>query len=53
MSDLWPDIEPDNDSSDYGSIDGVMKDQENPDDQKQEEVVSFPCRNSMSLTRGD
>ena len=32
VSALWPDIEPDSDSSYYGSSNKVSKDQENPDD---------------------
>ena len=36
VSDLWPDIKPDSDSSDDGSSDEVSKYQDNPDDQEQE-----------------
>ena len=33
MSGLWPDIDPDIESIDYGSIDEVSKDKEKLDDQ--------------------
>ena len=53
VSDLWPDIDPDSDSSDDGSSDTVRKYQENPDDKEKEEVISVPCRNLRRLIRGD
>ena len=53
MSDLWLDIEPDNDSSNYGSIDEGGKYQENPDYQEQEKVVLFSCRNPRRIRRVD
>ena len=53
MSDLWPDIEPDSDSSNEGSGDEGIKDQDNPDDQEQEEVLLVSRRNPMRLIRGD
>ena len=53
VSDLWPDIEPDNDSSDDGSSDEVRKYQDNPDYQEQEEVMSVPRRNPRILRQGN
>ena len=53
VSALCPDIERDSNSSDYGSIDGVSKDQKNPGDHKQEEVVPVPLRNPSRLRQGD
>ena len=51
MSDLWPDIEPDSDSSDYGSRYEGIKNQDDLDDQEQE-VVSYKHRNTRSIIRG-
>ena len=53
VSDLWPDIEPDSDSSNEGSGDEGIKDQDNSDDQEQEEVLLVSRRNPMRLIRGD
>ena len=53
MSDLCPDIEPDSDSSDYGSSDEVIKYQENTDYNEQEEVILVPLSNPRRLRRGD
>ena len=53
VSDLWSNIEPASDSSDDGSSDEGSKNQDNPDGQEQEEVVSFPRRNPMRLRPGD
>ena len=51
--DLWQDIEPDSESSDGGSSDEGIKDQDNTYDQEQEEVVLVPRRNQRRLRRGD
>ena len=53
MSGLWPDIELNSDSIDDESKDEGGKDQENPGDQKQEEVVLVPLRKPRSLMQGD
>ena len=53
VSDLWPDIEPASDSSDYGSSDEGRKDQYNPDGQEQEEVELVTHRNPRRLIGGD
>ena len=53
VSDLWPDIEPDSNSRDDGSSDEGIKDQENPYDQEQGEVVLVQRRNPRRLRRGD
>ena len=48
VSDLWLDIEPDIDYSNYGSSNDRNKDQENPDDQEQEYLVLV-----LHSTQGD
>ena len=53
MSDLWPDIEPDSESINYGSGDYGIKYQDNPDDQEQEEAVLATFRNPRRLILGD
>ena len=53
VSDLWPNIEIDIDSSDYGYSDEGRKDQDNPDGHEQEEVALVTRRNPRSLIRGD
>ena len=53
MSDLWPDIAPNSDSSNDGSSDYGRKYQENPDDQEQEEVVLFTHRKPRRLIQVD
>ena len=53
VSDLWPDIYPDSDSSNDRSSDEGIKDQDNPNYQEQEELVLVPHRNSRRLRRGD
>ena len=53
MSDFWPDIEPDSDSSDGGLRDEERKDQENLEGQEQEEVVLVHHRNPRRIRRGD
>ena len=45
VSYLWPDIDPDSDFSSVGSNDEGIKDQEKPDYQEHEEMVSVPHRN--------
>ena len=53
VSDFWPDIEPDSESSDGGSsYEGIIY-QENAEDQEQEEVVLVPRRNPRRLIQGD
>ena len=53
VSCLWPYIEPDIESCDYGSIYELSKYQENPDSQEEEEVVSVPRRNPRRLRWGN
>ena len=53
MSDLWPDIDPDSDSSNYGSWYEGIKYQDNPENQEQEKVLLFPHMNPRSLIQGD
>ena len=53
MSDLCPDIEPDSDSSNDGSINEGGKDQEKPEYQEQKEAVLVPCRNPRRIRRGE
>ena len=53
MSDLWPDIEPDSESSVDRSSDKGRKYQEDLDDQEKEEVVSSTLRNPRSIRKGD
>ena len=53
VSDLWPDIDADSDSSNGGSGDEVIKGQDNPGDQEQEEVVSFTHIIPRRLMWGD
>ena len=50
---LWPYIDPDIESSDDGASDEGIKEQENPYNQEQEEVVLVPRRNPRRLRRGD
>ena len=52
MSDLWPDIEPDSDSSGGGSSNEGSKEQDNPEDQEQEELILYSHRNPRRLIRG-
>ena len=52
MSDLWTDIDPVSDSSDDGSIDEGIKDQDNADNKEQKEVASGTCMNLRSLIWG-
>ena len=49
MYDFWPDMEPDSDSSDGGSSDEGIKDQDNLEDKEREEVVFVPSRNPRTL----
>ena len=51
VSDLWPDMVTDSDSSVDGSSDEGGKYQKNLDDQEQE-VVSYKHRNTRSIVRG-
>ena len=51
--DLLPDIEPDSDSSNYGSSDEGSKDQENPYYQEQEELVLVPRSNPRRIRQVD
>ena len=53
VSNLWPDIEPDSYSIDYGSSDEGRKYQENLEYKEQGEVVSVPCRKPIKLIQGD
>ena len=53
MSSLWPDIEPDSDSSDYEESDEGRKYQDKTYYHEQEEVASFPCSNPRRLRQGD
>ena len=53
VSALWPDIDPDSDSSNDELSDEGSKYQENLDYQEQEEVVLVTCRNPRSIRRGD
>ena len=53
MSDLWPDIEPDSESSVDRSSDKRRKYQEDLDDQEKEEVVSSTLSNPRSIRKGD
>ena len=53
VSDLCPDLEPNSDSNDDGSSDKVIKDQGNPEDQQQEEVLSVTCRNPRRFGQCD
>ena len=53
MYDFWPDIEPDSDSSNYGSSNKGGKDQESPEYQEQEEAVLVPCTNPIRIRQGD
>ena len=53
VSDLWPDIEPDSDSSDCVSSNEGSKDKSKSDYQEQKEVVLFPHRNPRNLKQDD
>ena len=53
MSDLWPDIETDGDSSNNESSYEGRKYQENLDYQEQEEVLLVPRRNPRRVRRDD
>ena len=53
VSNFWPDIESDSDSSNGGSSDEGSKYQENLEDQEQEEVVLFTHKNPRILRQGD
>ena len=52
-SDLWPYIDTDSNSSNYGSDDEGIKDQENPYYQEQKEAVFFPSRNPRITRQGN
>ena len=53
VSDLWPVIDCDSDSSNYESSDELSKYKENPDYQEQEEVLLVPLRKPIRIRRGD